>query len=210
MNKIGIGIVLIILFTGAAIYYFINQPSYNQGFPSPSPLQSTDRSGSDNQANSSGSSMLRAGGNSYLHPNGNFSFLYPNDYKIGNEATFVRIYKNGPSQKGQTEMYDGVLMLFEPIDLKSKSLSQWVEENIEASTMDGTSKVTKPKAETKVNNYSGYSYSLEGLGESNHIVLQKDANSETGVHIITSVYDPTNAGFEQEVTDTLDTLEILK
>lgn len=215
MSKVGAIIIplVLIVITGAAIYYFVNQPVLNgENSSSPSPISESARDGASNlpSGDSSASSALMAGGSSYLHPNGSFSFLYPNDYQIGNEGTFVRIYKNGPSQKGQTEMYDGVLMLFEPINLQGKSLSEWVDQSIEASTMDSMSKVTKVKAATKVKNYSGYTYSLEGLGESNHVVLQKDNNSGTGVHIIYSTYDPTGVGFDAQVESIIKTLEILK
>lgn len=214
MSKVGAIIIplVLIVITGAAIYYFVNQPFFNgQAAPSPSTTTlDSDTTSLPSSGDSSRSAELMAGGSSYLHPNGNFSFLYPNDYQIGNEGMFVRIYKNGPSQKGQTEMYDGVLMLFEPINLQGKSLSEWVDQNIEASTMDSMSKVTKVKAATKVKNYSGHTYSLEGLGESNHVVLQKDNNSGTGVHIIYSTYDPTGVGFDAQVESIIKTLEILK
>lgn len=215
MGKAGavlVPLILIVLF-GAAIYYFVNQPVLNgESSPSSSPATSgmMDDTSSVPSGESSTSAASLQGGSSYLHPNGNFSFLYPNDYQIGDEGTFVRIYKNGPSQKGQTEMYDGVLMLFEPIDLQGKTLSTWVDQNIDASTMDSMSKVTKSKAAARVKNYSGYSYTIEGLGESNHVVLQKDDNSGTGVHVIYSTYDPTGVGFDDQVKSIIATLEILK
>lgn len=211
-------IILIVLISGA-IYYFVNQqaPSFNQtsdsieeAYAPSSPGIQSDLQPSVMQIDSQTADALKAGGNSYLDTGGVFSFLYPSDYKMDKQGTFVRVYKNGPSQKGQTEMYDGVLILIEPVDLAGKSVSDWVDENIDAATMDGTSKVTKAKSAATVGSYTGFIYTIEGLGTSNHTVLQKDANSQNAVHIITAVFDPTEVGFESEVASILSTLQILK
>lgn len=156
--------------------------------------------------------ILRAGGSSYFDPQGLFTFLYPPDYKIDtqNNEQHTRIYKSGKTQQGQTEMYDGVIIVFERINLDAKTLNDWVDESIKNSTIDGTIEVIKPKKSTTVNGYPGFTYILKGLGESEYFVLQKDSNSNSAVSITTFVADPENVGFQKEVDAVISTLQLLK
>lgn len=156
-------------------------------------------------------SELGQGGSSYLDPESVYSFLYPNDYTLSpmNNGS-VRITKTGPTQRGQTELYDGVLLYFETVSLDGSTLEQWVDGAITQSTADGTSQVVKPKTAMNLNGYSGFSYSMRGLGESNNLVLQKDSNSPYAVNIIYAVYDPQNVGFQNEIDAILKTLQIQK
>ncbi len=160
----------------------------------------------------SSSSDLLAGGSSYLDSKNVYSFLYPNDYTIDqmNEGRYTRISKKGATQKGQTEMYDGVIIVFESLDLGSKSLSEWVDSRIKESTSDGTSKVTKPKKGITINNYPGFTYTIRSLGESEYYVVQKDKNSKFAVSITTLVADPENVGYQKEVERIFSTLQLLK
>lgn len=153
---------------------------------------------------------LRLGGSSYLDTKGVYSFLYPNDYKQDVQSNnMVRIYKNGPSQKGQTEMYDGVIMLFESVDLGGKTLEQWVDTAIQTATSsESTLKV--PKKSVTQNGYAGFTYTLEGLGETKYLVMRKNAQSTMAVSIAMGIFDPTNAGFQNEVNAILSTVQLLK
>lgn len=157
-------------------------------------------------------SDLREGGSSYRDPQGVFSFLYPSDYALSeqNNAKQIRIYKKGPTQKGQTEMYDGVILHFETIHLEKQTLSEWVDATLKTMSDDGTSRITKPKQPTMVGPYSGYTYTVESLGTGVYYAVQKDTNSPYGVLITSSVYDPTTVGFQEQVYKILSTLEIFK
>lgn len=163
-------------------------------------------------SSSTAPSELLQGGSSYSDPNGVFTFLYPNNYQIDgqNNGQMTRVFKLGPTQQGQTEMYDGVIVHFERVDLGGKSLSDWVDDRIAQSIADGTSQVVTPKAPATLNNYPGFSYELRGLGTFENQVFQKDTNSNNAVLITTLVADPGNLGFQQEVNEILSTLQILK
>lgn len=156
-------------------------------------------------------SALKAGGSSYRDADGIYNFLYPSDYKLDtSDKEHIRIYKTGATQTGQTEMYDGVLMVFETVNLGNQSLDGWVSSSIKNSTSDGTLKVVNPKKAATINGYSGFTYSTQGLGEANYYVISKDANSKNALIITTSVQDPKNVGFENEVKATLATVELFK
>jgi hypothetical protein len=157
-------------------------------------------------------SDLQAGGSSYRDVQGVYLFLYPSDYKLDeqNNGTITRIYKTGPTQRGQTEMYDGAIITFETIDLQGETLSKWADEYIKNATADGTTKLTETKKSITQRNYPGFTFTLEGLGEAKYLVLQKDTSSHNAVIITTFVADPQNVGFQQEVDKTLMTLELLK
>lgn len=191
-------ILAIILLISGFIYLKPNK-STPMTSPSPTPVSSKDISD------------LLQGGSSYSDPNGVYVFLYPNDYVIDSkDPQQVRVYKNGPTQKGQTEMYDGVIVNMGKVSLNGKKLSEWVDSKINEATADGTSEVVKAKMSTTLNNYPGFSYTLRGLGIFETIVVQKDSNSDNAIVINTMVADPTNVGFQKQVDATLSTLQILK
>ena len=155
---------------------------------------------------------LKMGGSSYAEKNGVYSFLYPNDYTFDeqNNGEVIRVYKQGPTQKGQTEMYDGVIVSFQLINLEGKTLENYVDEQIANATLDGVSEVTAPKSKITVNGYNGFTYTLRGLGEFPIYVMQKDASSTNAVSISTLVADPGNLGFQDDVNAILNTLTIHK
>ncbi len=155
---------------------------------------------------------LMSGGNSYLDPKGVFSVLYPNDYKqdVDGNGTHIRFYKTGATQRGQTEIYDGVLLVFEDVNLGNQKLSAYVDQRIKDSTADGTLQVQKQKTSTTINNYPAYTYTARGFGEATYYVVQKDPTSKNAVVIAASVNDPQQKNYQKEVDSTLATLQLLK
>ncbi len=155
---------------------------------------------------------IKSGGNSYSDPNGVFTALYPNDWQmdIDNNEQFVRFYKTGATQHGQTEMYDGIIVVIEPFALGNQTLEQWVDKKIKDSTADGTLQVIEPKKSITINGYSGYTYKTRGLGESTVTILQKDKASKNAINISHSASDPQNLGYEKEVDALLETIELRK
>ena len=209
-NILLIGVILVIL-VGGFVYIRRNNPAspsnttVDQSEPTSSPKAEPFISSSPD------TSTLKAGGNSYLDTKGVYSFLYPNDYQINQESPdHTRIYKQGATQAGQTEMYDGVIVVFESVNLGGKTLSDWVDTRIKESTTDGTIEVSKPKQATRLNTYPGFTYEVRGLGSSTYLVLQKNAQSDYGVVITYLVSDPENVGFQTEVDTILSTVELLK
>lgn len=154
---------------------------------------------------------LKLGGSSYLDPESRFNFIYPNDYKLDIQNNqYVRIAKTGATQKGQTELYDGVIMVFEPINLENQTLEQWVDKYLEAATIDGTTQIIETKKPTTFNGYPGFTFATRGLGESKFLVIQKDLNSKHALSIVSGVYDPENKNYQKEVDAVMTNIQLLK
>jgi hypothetical protein len=157
-------------------------------------------------------SSLRAGGSSYMDSNNAYSFLYPNDYVLTEEngGTHIRIHKTGATQQGQTEMYDGIIMVFETISLEGKTLEGWVDTHIATTTADGTLTVITPKTLTTLNGHPGFMYKTRGLGEAEHLIIQRDLKSDNALVISMLVADPQGKNYQEEVDAVLSTIELLK
>lgn len=155
---------------------------------------------------------LKAGGSSYADPNGIYTILYPSEYKqdTQNEGQYVRIYKQGPTQKGQTEMYDGVIISIESISLSGETLDSFITKKIASESASGATTVEQGKEKVVMNSYPGFTYTTQGLGTFKHIALQKNTDSDSAIDITMLVADPTNAGFQKEVDTIISTLELLK
>jgi hypothetical protein len=151
-------------------------------------------------------------GNTYTDTQGVYTFLYPLDYKLDqqNDGKQIRIYKTGATQQGQTEMYDGVVMVFETMDTDGVPLSKWVDGYIKKTTADGTIKLVGSKKQMTQNGYAGFVYHTQGLGEFTNYVFQKSEKSHQVVVITTLVEDPQKVGFQKEVDKILSTLEVHK
>ena len=207
MIKKALVVLLIVLAILAVLYFYLNNKN---------DIATTENSSQTpneriENANPEAVSDLERGGSSFSDPDAIFSVLYPGEYKQDTQGeNQYRIYKQGPTQTGQTEMYDGVIINFETIDLGDQSLSDWVDSRITLSTQDGTSELIKEKTEIKVNNYPGYAYTLRGLGEYETLVIQKDSNSDFAVGITTLIADPGDLGFAQEFENILSTITLLK
>lgn len=210
MKSLLIGLLIVILIVGGGVYLFStkrNAPS-SVTTENISPNPQEDNASADPQIVND----LKAGGSSYSDPDGVFSILYPNDYKQDsqNNGEVTRFFKQGPTQKGQTEMYDGVIVTIEKINLQGKTLSQWVDETLTKAAADGTSQIIEGKKAITMNTYPGYTYTMRGLGEFKALVMQKDTNSPVAIRITQLIADPGNLGFQKEADAMLSTLSLLK
>ncbi len=207
MIKKILAFLIIVVAILAIIYFYQNNRNYTppaENVLQP-PIERTEN------ANPEAVSDLERGGSSFSDPDSIFSILYPSEYVQDTQGeNQYRIYKQGPTQKGQTEMYDGVIIHFQTVELRKQSLGEWVDAQISQSIADGTSELISPKKHIDINNYAGFTYTLRGLGEAVSYVIQKDINSPYAVSITTLVADPEEMGFEKEVNAILSTLQLLK
>lgn len=206
------GAIVILLLLGGGSFYLLTQKSpttelENNQDTSPTP----DTQDITNITPNPLQDALRAGGSSFMDPSGIFTALYPSDYILDtSDPKHPRIYKTGPTQTGQTEMYDGAIVIFEPVELGTMSLEKWVDDRIKSSTQDGTTSIIEPKETIQMNGYPGFRYTARGLGESQNMILQKDASSKNAIVITQLVADPGNVGFQQEVDAIISSIELLK
>lgn len=147
--------------------------------------------------------------NTYKHTDGVYSFAYPDDYTLDTQdPTYTRIFKQGEQQRPQSEMSDGVLVVFESLDLAGETLEQVVDARIQQSTADGTSRLVQPKQAVVINGFPGFTYVIDGLGTANYVVLQNNADSDTAVSITYLVADPQELGYQAELDAILSTVEL--
>jgi hypothetical protein len=152
---------------------------------------------------------LKAGGSSYKDSNNIYTFLYPNDYMLDeSDPVHIRIFKRGPSSRVQSEITNGVLMVFESVILKDQNIEELTEERIQESTKTGT--ITQEKKAILLGTYPGFTYQTGGFGAATHLILQKDTNSPSAIIISYTINDPTNKNYGDEVAATLSTLELFK
>lgn len=198
----------IIILIGVGLYIFVSPKLKNQSTMPPTLENEQPAS----QESTQPSDELLAGGSGYIDPSGVFSILYPNDWKIDNQnnGQVTRVYKTGVTQRGQTEMYDGIIITFELFDLKGASLSNWLDAHIKEISVDGMTQITKPKKAITLNTFPGFSYTTRGLGEFNTIIVQKDTKSPYAIQVTSLVADPQNIGYQKEVDDVLSSLKLLK
>jgi hypothetical protein len=201
-------LIFIVIFVLGINYFFSKTKNSHRKIPiAPSPSTTED----SKPLPSFDKSDLKVGGSSFSDPQGVFVLLYPADYILDTkDKQHVRIYKTGATQKGQTEMYDGVIIVFEKIDLHGKTLQNWVEASLRQTIADGSSEIIQPQKNIVLNKYPGFTYTIRSLGQATYYALQKDLQSNYAVLVTTSVNDPQQIGFQTEVDKTLSTLEILK
>ena len=201
---------IILLLVGVGIVaYLLSQKSQNPGESiKPTPQLASDGEFIEDPPNLD---ELKAGGSSYLDPQGIYNFLYPNDFILDtSDSQHIRIYKRGETPRPQSEISDGILMVFEVIPLSKTTFESWVDGRIKMDTSDGTNQVLEPKRSVVQNSYSGFYYSLRGFGVSQNLVLQKDKNSDNALLISYFIDDPHNKGYKRQFEEIISSLTLLK
>lgn len=200
--------VLLLLVAGMVSAYLFKPEEPEQALPTELSQSATPE---PQQSPSQQPEAIPAGSSVYESP-GSYRLVYPNEYIVeaADDTPYTRIYKRGATQRGQTEMYDGVILVLEAVALEGKPLSEVVDARITAATADGTSEVLEPKQATALNGNPGFSYQLRGLGSSSYLIVQKSEQSNSAVSITYLVADPENRGYQEEVNAILSTVELLK
>lgn len=145
----------------------------------------------------------------YTNSEAGFSFKYPEDISLAENET-VRLSLWGPTQKPETEFYDGISLQFElPFELKNKPLEDYVQSTIEAETIEGIAELIKNKEKIVIADLEGYTFTIRGLGDFQYIYLQSK-DSIYAIEIVNATRDPTGQGFQQTVDLILSTFEFIK
>lgn len=210
-------VILVLIVGGTAAYWnyqnmrgFSLDTILNSGTsPAPTVSPSSDALDSAGNATSSSNVVLSE---TFTDSGDNFTFSYPEGYTLDEMPTpeLVRVFKVGPTQTGQTEMYDGVIVNFELVNLGGQTLQQWVEAQLDAATQDGTVTVVTAPTPTTVNGFPAISYTTQSLGSFETVVVQNNAASSQAVSVTSLVADPTNAGFQAEADAIIQSLQLLK
>jgi len=145
----------------------------------------------------------------YTNSETGFSFKYPEDISLV-EDEIVRLSLWGPTQKPETEFYDGISLQFElPFKLGNTPLENYVQSAIEAETVEGIAELIKDKEKIVINGLEGYTFTIRGLGDFQYIYLQS-SDSVYAIEIVNATQDPTGQGFQQTVDLILSTSKFIK
>jgi len=145
----------------------------------------------------------------YTNSEAGFSFKYPEDVSLI-ENEIVRLSLWGPTQKPQTEFYDGISLQFElPFELGNTPLENYVQSVIEAEIVEGISELIKDKEKIVIAGLEGYTFTIRGLGEFQYIYLQS-SDSVYAIEITNATRDPAGQGFLQTVDLILSTFKFIK
>jgi len=109
----------------------------------------------------------------------------------------VRLYRNGPTQTGQTEMYDGMMLSIQKIDAPD-GVQSYIDTQVGLVSESAT--VTTPLHEDILNGLQTQTFSASGLGDFTTIYIPLD--DSTLFELSYMIVDPTGVGF-QEMMDAM-------
>ncbi len=133
-----------------------------------------------------------------------FSMYYDPSLTFQEDSkTDVRFYKQGPTQRGQTEMYDGMIVSIRKVSVDDGG-QVYIDDQIEQYKNVGN--ITVPLHEGKLNGISVKEYSASGLGDSTIIFVPVD--NRTLLEVSYMAPDPTNAGFQKTIDLMLSTFSL--
>jgi hypothetical protein len=138
-----------------------------------------------------------------------YSFMYPPDVELKEQGGgIVTLSKWGPTQKADTEFFDGISISFRVLNLPNTTLQDYIQSQIDEIKLAGMAEVTDGPNPITINNYSGLTYTTVGLGTHKTIVIQS-AGGTSFVEITDSTVDPGNLGFSDTADKILNTFEFI-
>lgn len=135
---------------------------------------------------------------------------YPADFDIKElEGSVLVISKWGPTQKKDTEFYDGISLVFTPREIPNTTPKDYAQVKIDEIKAAGIADIISGPDPITINNYQGITYTEQGLGIFKTIVLQSN-NGVLLMDITNSTNDPGNIGFSKTVDQILSTFEFIE
>ncbi len=132
-----------------------------------------------------------------------FSIKYDPSLTLSEDNnTNVRLYKIGPTQRGQTEMYDGIILSVRKIS--TEDWRSYINAQLDQYKDAGT--ITEPLHDGILNGISVKEYSASGLGDFKIIFVSVD--DQTLLEISYTAPDPTDVGFQKTIDMMLSTFSL--
>lgn len=136
------------------------------------------------------------------YPGLGIEFRHDDSVSVNEDAPDqVRVWKWGPTQSGQTELYDGMIVTFRLIQTPDTPEKYALEKIRE---LEGIGKVTAPLSDRVFAGREAKTYSASALGDFTVIVIPTKTNQL--LEITTMAPDPTGVGFQGEVERLLSTV----
>lgn len=149
----------------------------------------------------------------YTNTKRGYTFKYPENVKLTEEGNAdvltdpVTLSLWGPTQKANTELYDGLSLGFESGPLEGPTLKEFAEMSVKRSMENGT--ILIPVTPITIAGLNGYIYRVKGLGEHSYIFLPNPIHYQWYIRITNSTNDPTNQGFQKTVDQILYTFKFI-
>lgn len=142
----------------------------------------------------------------YISDSMNFSMNYDPSLtvQVDHEAE-VRFFHNGPTQKGQTEMYDGMLLSIQKIKA-SDGVQLYIDTHVQEVSESAT--ITVPLHEGILNGLPMQTFDASGLGDFTTIFIPVDDRSLLELSYM--VIDPTNVGFLKTMDMMLSSINLIR
>lgn len=138
-----------------------------------------------------------------------YQVKYPNDLTVREEeASTLILSKWGPTQKEDTELYDGIAVSFQPFEIPNIDLEAYVRLKIQETEAEGNAEVLSGPTQITIGDHVGFTYTAQGLGIHKYIYFQS-ADKVMLVEIIDSTNDPTEQGFQQIVDKIISTFTFI-
>ena len=135
-----------------------------------------------------------------------YTFKYPKDINLIEEDGY-HLSLWGPTQKPETEFYDGISISFsKPTKLAGQTLDEYVDKKIEYNK--DLEEIVAPKRSVNINGISGITYTASGLGTVQYIFV-KVPNEDSVIEIINGTKDPTGAGYDSIATSIIDSISFV-
>lgn len=187
--------------TGALVYRFAQRTNQSvREATSAAPTETPSSSTSSLSTNAS----VPADWKTYISERHDFSIQYPENAEFIEEDSkrgAVKIFVTGPTQKTDTDLYDGVGLWISSGSLGGKTLKEFVEEQSRQSE-----ELLIPTYPITIAQMQGFAFQSRGLGESTSIYLPAGENQYLEIANFTT--DPTGQGFQQQAEKILSTLKL--
>jgi len=133
-----------------------------------------------------------------------YQIKYPKDIKLKQAENSISLTKMGPSQKEDTEFYDGISLSFTVLPLGELTLEEYVDKQLK----EGMElfDVIEGKKEASINNIPGFGYAVQGLGIHKYLLVQR---SDQVIIIGDNTQDPADQGFAKTVDEILKTFQLI-
>lgn len=143
----------------------------------------------------------------YTSENFGVSFSFPSDMQIEKLNGTLRVYKWGPTQREGTELYDGIIISFmKPENPDNLDLEPFAKFKLEEE-LEFEGEVIKPVTKVSYGEFTGYEFTILSLGEASSFFFENDSGEI--VRIVYFVEDPADEGFDNMLTQVLQSLENL-
>ena len=144
------------------------------------------------------------------HSLSSYQVSYPNDVNLAeDQGSVTRLYKWGPTQKEGTELYDGFSISFEPREIPNATLNEYVSVKIdEIKRQVGIVELLSGPSPITLGGYTGFSYTIRGLGDYQIIILESPSKTYF-MEMSILVSDPGGSAFQSTVDQILSTFKFI-